>query len=457
MDMHAISSLDSSFWKGLHELPTRRREPLLSTNARSSSSSGSGGVVRLQTQNTDLPPVLPKHKKKPFITNPKRGGFLSKKGPKKPLEDCSFPPGNGLLVPELVPVAHAVFEARKTLLQLVSKLMEVVPVKACKFCYQTHVGPVGHKLANCDGPGCDTRRSRHVWTNGSVHDVIANLDAYHSYDRLKLIRHEERFKVKRLPALVELCIQAGVDLPEYPTLRRTNPVRVAGRRIIEAGEFYFELQQEIDALYVYSSKGDSSSNAQDESADTLLMREEDSLDASSEMNNDDEFENACKKDSSDLRDRGELACMDMEMTSLSSEEVIQIAEMTLRIWEMMRSGAQKLMKKYSVRVCGYCPEVHIGPRGHKVRVCGEFKHQWRQGQHGWQEAGIDDLIPPKYVWHVPNLAAPLLLNEMRRYYGQAPAIVELCVQAGAAVPSKYKALMRMDVVVPEAHEAENAV
>ncbi|KAL0340302.1 UNVERIFIED_CONTAM: APO protein 2, chloroplastic [Sesamum radiatum] len=38
--------------------------------------------------------------------------------------------------------------------------------------------------------------------------------AYHLYDRLgKRISHEERFSVPRIPAVVELCIQAGVDLP----------------------------------------------------------------------------------------------------------------------------------------------------------------------------------------------------------------------------------------------------
>eukprot|EP00250_Pteridium_aquilinum_P033380 c5523_g1_i1 orf=132-1499(+) len=447
----AIGSLNTLVWKSLHEhlknnkkvrCVTNGGETLFSLNVRASTSG-----VNAQTQNSDLPRLLPKNKKKPFVAPPKRGGFLAKKGPKKPLEDLYSPPGNGMLVPELIPVAHAVFEARETLLQLVAKLMEVVPVKACMFCDQTHVGPIGHDLATCDGQGSDSRRSRHVWTNGCVYDVVSNLDAYHSYDRLKLYKHDKRFEMKRLPALVELCIQAGVELPEYPTMRRMDPVRVCGRKIIEADELYFTLPAELDFLHDEDLELGSTSKAPSWSSNLLLEREKSSFDSGSGVHNDEKIISSGRI----------VECGNEEPLLPRSEEAKQIAETALRIWEVMRCGAEKLMKKYSVRACGYCPEVHIGPRGHMVRLCGAFKHQWRQGQHGWQVAGIDDLIPPKYVWHVPDLENPRLLNKMKKFYGQTPAIVELCVQAGANIPTKYKGMMRVDVVAPTDIEVEKAV
>ncbi|KAJ0030038.1 hypothetical protein Pint_14394 [Pistacia integerrima] len=140
------------------------------------------------------------------------------------------------------------------------------------------------------------------------------------------------------------------------------------------------------------------------------------------------------------------------------EEIVLLAEETLQAWEKMRTGALKLMKMYQVRVCGYCPEVHVGPSGHKAQNCGAFKHQQWNGQHGWQAAVLDDLIPPRYVWHVPDVNGPPLQRELRSFYGQAPAVVEICVKAGAAVPDQYKSTMRLDIGIPSSvKEAEMVV
>ncbi|KAK0589749.1 hypothetical protein LWI29_018044 [Acer saccharum] len=121
-------------------------------------------------------------------------------------------------------------------------------------------------------------------------------------------------------------------------------------------------------------------------------------------------------------------------------------------WFEMISGAKKIMEKYSVWTCGYCPEVQVGPKGHKVRMCKASKHQSRNGLHAWQEATMDDLVGPNYVWHVRDLNEPALDNNLKRYYGKAPAVVELCVHAGAPVPDQYRSMMRLDVVPPECDE-----
>ncbi|CAN1223586.1 APO protein 2, chloroplastic, partial [Linum grandiflorum] len=129
-----------------------------------------------------------------------------------------------------------------------------------------------------------------------------------------------------------------------------------------------------------------------------------------------------------------------------------------RIRHDQRFSIPRLRKMYPVRVCGYCPEVHVGPSGHKVQICGAHKHQQRNGQHGWQAAVLNDLIPPRFVWHLPDPTYPQLKRELKSFYGKAPAVVELCIQGGAQVPEEYKTTMRLDVGIPtNAKEAEMVV
>uniref|UniRef100_A0A453PI78 APO domain-containing protein n=3 Tax=Triticeae TaxID=147389 RepID=A0A453PI78_AEGTS len=66
----------------------------------------------------------------------------------------------------------------------------------------------------------DKRKGEHDWGSTFVEAVFLPVEAYHLEDRLgPRIPHDQRFEVPRIPALVELCIQAGLDLPEYPTKR----------------------------------------------------------------------------------------------------------------------------------------------------------------------------------------------------------------------------------------------
>lgn len=252
------------------------------------------------------------------------------------------------------------------------------------------------------------RKSLHDWASATVEDIFLPIDAYHLFDRLgKRISHDERFVIPRIPALVELCIQAGVDIPEFPTKRRRKPIiRIGKNEFVDADES--ELPDPVP-----------------EASEKQLLTE----------------------------------IPDWEITGpMDEEETTLLAEETLLAWEQMRKGAKKLMQMYRVRVCGYCPEVEVGPKGHKAQNCGAHKHQQRNGQHGWQSAVLDDLIPPRYVWHVPDVIGPPLQRELRSFYGQAPAVVEMCVQAGAAVPEQYRPTMRLDIGIPSnIKEAEMVV
>lgn len=129
----------------------------------------------------------------------------------------------------------------------------------------------------------------------------------------------------------------------------------------------------------------------------------------------------------------------------------------MEAFEKVRNGVDRLMQKYAVKTCGYCPEVQVGPKGHRVRQCQAFKHQMRDGQHAWQEATFDDLFPPVYVWHVSNTHDSLLTDALKRYYGKLPALVELFAQAGAEVGENYQAMMMEEVVVPRLDEEKLAV
>ncbi|KAF0932536.1 hypothetical protein E2562_010421 [Oryza meyeriana var. granulata] len=276
-----------------------------------------------------------------------------------------------------------------------------------KYCSEIHVGSAGHPFRTCKGMSSDKRRGEHDWGSTLVEAIFVPVEAYHLEDRLgKRIPHDQRFAVPRIPALVELCIQAGVNLPEYPTKRRRKPIiRIGRNEFIDANE--------------------------DDLPDPEPYRLEHPI-------------------LEELHDNEIIA-------PASPEEIVALAEETLEAWEIVRDGALKLMKSYVVRVCGYCPEVHIGASGHKARNCGAFKHQQRNGQHGWQAAVLDDLIPPRYVWHMPE-SGEELQRDLKSFYGQAPAIVEICVQAGAKVPEKYKATMRLDIGIPSSlREAEMVV
>ncbi|CAM0944338.1 unnamed protein product [Alopecurus aequalis] len=364
-------------------------------------------ITNDNSQNADFPRNYSKKEKKPFpipvVELRRRARQRMKEAEGKPKRSLP-PPKNGLLVHRLIPEAYRVYNARILLINNLKRLMKVVPVKGCN---EIHVGSDGHPFRTCRGMSSDKRRGEHYWGSTYVEAIFLPVEAYHLEDRLgPRIPHDQRFEVPRIPALVELCIQAGVDIPEYPTKRRRKPIIKIGRK-----EFVDANEDDLPDL-----------DPEERFKQPLL----------------------------------EELPYDEIIPPSSPEETAVLAEETLEAWETVRKGALRLLKSYAVRVCGYCPEVHIGSSGHKARNCGAFKHQQRNGQHGWQAAVLDDLIPPRYVWHMPESGK--LQKELKSFYGQAPAVVEMCIQGGAEVPEKYKATMRLDVGIPSSlREAEMVV
>ncbi|ERM95045.1 hypothetical protein AMTR_s00009p00244800 [Amborella trichopoda] len=99
-------------------------------------------------------------------------------------------------------------------------------------CGEVHVGATPHKIRSCDVSG-SLNSKEHTWGMGSIDDVLPCVESFHLYDRLgRAVTHEERLRVDRVPAIVELCMQSGVDVLEFPTRRYKFPAySVAGKTI----------------------------------------------------------------------------------------------------------------------------------------------------------------------------------------------------------------------------------
>lgn len=236
----------------------------------------------------------------------------------------------------------------------------------CRFCPEVYIGEQGHLIQTCCGYRRRAKNQLHEWIHGRLTDILVPVETFH-LDKMFQgeIKHHERFDFERVPAVVELCWQAGAD-PEDESL---NP---------------------------------SKWNSEDSVGGGVIGAE-----------------------------------------SLSPDDLRLIARGTLRAWEILRSGVQKLLMAYPAKVCKHCSEVHVGPSGHRARLCGVFKFESWRGAHFWKKAEVDDLVPPKVAWYRRPQDPLVLLDEGREFYGHAPAVVDLCVKAGAIAPSKYFCMMKV--------------
>ncbi|CAL9221792.1 unnamed protein product [Arabidopsis halleri] len=266
-------------------------------------------------------------------------------------------------VKEIVPVAEEILTARKNLISNVTALLKVFPVLTCKFCSEVFVGREGHLIETCRSYIRRGNNRRHEWVPGSINDILVPVESYHLHNISQgVIRHQQRFDYDRVPAILELCCQAGAIHPE-------------------------EILQ-------YSK----------------------------------------------IHDNPQIS--DEDIRSLPAGDLKYVGANALMAWEKVRAGVKKLLLVYPSKVCKRCKEVHVGPSGHKARLCGVFKYESWRGTHYWEKAGVNDLVPEKVVWHRRPQDPVVLVDEGRSYYGHAPAIVSLCSHAGAVVPVKYACKMK---------------
>lgn len=84
----------------------------------------------------DYPRKLKKHERKPMVTSMnelKRQARVAKRLRQNVQEITLRAPENGLLVRELVPVAHEVYATREELFACVSAVSERIPIYSCRY------------------------------------------------------------------------------------------------------------------------------------------------------------------------------------------------------------------------------------------------------------------------------------------------------------------------------------
>uniref|UniRef100_A0A0E0KVJ7 APO domain-containing protein n=1 Tax=Oryza punctata TaxID=4537 RepID=A0A0E0KVJ7_ORYPU len=273
-------------------------------------------------------------------------------------------------IKRMIPVAEEVVKAREIVTKGVSTLLQVVPVHSCKFCPEVHIGVVGHEMQSCHGFKRMIKNQPHKWGPGCLNDILVPVESFHLENTFQdEIKHDQRFDFPRVPAVLELCHQAGADIP--------------------------------DEVWHRSGMLSATVRGNDEKSAAFLP-----------------------------------------------EELRFIGQRTIEAWERLRLGVTKLLLVYPSKVCEHCSEVHVGLSGHKARMCGVFKFEGWRGKHKWKKAGVDDLVPPKIVWHQRPHDPPVLVDGGRDYYGHAPAVIELCMQVGARAPPKYHCMMKAQGLAP---------
>ncbi|KAL6521970.1 hypothetical protein OROMI_031847 [Orobanche minor] len=123
----------------------------------------------------------------------------------------------------MLSVANEVLQARSALYDGVSTLIQHVPVWSCKFtdgeimvyCPEVFIGEGGHLIKTCHGYHRHAKNKVHNWVKGSLSDVIVPVETFHLQKMFQnVVEHHERFDYNRIPAILELCMQAGANFDD---------------------------------------------------------------------------------------------------------------------------------------------------------------------------------------------------------------------------------------------------
>lgn len=79
----------------------------------------------------------------------------------------------------------------------------------------------------------------------------------------------------------------------------------------------------------------------------------------------------------------------------------------------------------------YCSEVSIGEGGHLIRTCHGFRRHAKNQVHRWVKANTNNVIIPVETFHLQKMFQNVVKHHERFDHDRVPAIIELCLQAGA--------------------------
>ena len=253
------------------------------------------------------------------------------------------------------------------------------------------MGPTGHTFPTCRGKTSFHRSNHHQWVPATCRDLLLEPESFHLHNRtLPAIYHHSRFEFERVPAVLELCIQGGVDVVHLPVWRKGPESKKTREEADGQREEKMAMKKErremLRGVLGIKQEGDGAVEDGGGQKGPMGNFQVASDDVRSEAGGEEravEQSGVHHMDESDsLGDResdstefgegecGSVAKGEKEVLPPISEDpdLRRVARRTLAGWVEMREGARRLMKKYSVKTCGYCPEVQVGPMGHKVSV-----------------------------------------------------------------------------------------
>nr|GEZ15729.1 APO protein 4, mitochondrial [Tanacetum cinerariifolium] len=83
----------------------------------------------------------------------------------------------------------------------------------CKFCAEVYIGEKGHEIKTCHGFRRHAKNKLHEWVKGGINDILIPVETFHLKNMFQdVIKHDQRFDYNRIPAIVELSLQAGADI-----------------------------------------------------------------------------------------------------------------------------------------------------------------------------------------------------------------------------------------------------
>ncbi|GJS64464.1 APO protein 4, mitochondrial [Tanacetum coccineum] len=222
-------------------------------------------------------------------------------------------------VKAMIPVAYDVLRSRALLIQGKGILGAGIRV---------------HEIKTCHGSRRHAKNKLHEWVKWGINDILIPVETFHLKNMFQdLIKHDQQFDYNRIPAIVELSLQAGADIND-------------------------------ESLFTDN-----------------------------------------------------LECVGAE--SSSNDELRLVANGTLKAWEVVRSGVEKLLMVYTAK-SGEGPIF-----GKKLKLTNYFLH--------------------RTVWF-RSLKDPVVQSGQKSRFLLwciAPAVVDLCTKAGAIAPPKYYCQMKL--------------